>query len=177
MAYCYKWISMICQFVTIISPAKMAEPSEMSFGLWSRVSPGNHAGVQMPPCKGVILRGKGRPIVKNIGTLPWAVWKLTELMEMPFGMWTLVGPMKHFCGSVLLISLQSALTSAVVISPYKLQIGATWWIWLNRLHEAVMRPYSKLLWPLVIRKQYVHTFLYNRCVWQLVQNHTDTCTF
>jgi len=172
MAYCYKWISMICQFVTIISPAKMAEPSEMSFGLWSRVSPGNHAGVQMPPCKGVILRGKGRPIVKKYrDSLPWAVWKLTELMEMPFGMWTLVGPMKHFCGSVRLIPLQTALTSAVVISPYKLHISQPGeYDWGS----------DAALWQITlttIRKQYVHTFLYNRCVWQLVQNHTDTCTF
>jgi len=37
--------------VTIVSPAKMAEPIEMLFGLRTRVGPGNHMldGVKIPP--------------------------------------------------------------------------------------------------------------------------------
>ena len=50
--------------VTLVSPAKMAEPIEMLFGLRTQVGPGNHVldGVQMPPWKGAILKGKGRPL-------------------------------------------------------------------------------------------------------------------
>ena len=35
----------VCQsglFVTIVSPAKMAEPIEMPFAVWTRVGPRNH---------------------------------------------------------------------------------------------------------------------------------------
>ena len=32
----------VCQSVTVVSPAKTAEPIEMPFGLWTRVGPENH---------------------------------------------------------------------------------------------------------------------------------------
>jgi len=41
-ACCYRWSSMVCQSVTVVSPPKMAEPIEMLFGLWTWVSPRNH---------------------------------------------------------------------------------------------------------------------------------------
>jgi len=49
-AYCYGWCSMVCLSVTILSPAKTAEPIEMLFGLWMWVGRRNHVleGVQMP---------------------------------------------------------------------------------------------------------------------------------
>jgi len=47
--------------VTVVSPAKTAEPIEMLFGLWTWVGSRNHvlAGDPDPPCEKVILRGKG----------------------------------------------------------------------------------------------------------------------
>jgi len=33
----------VSRSVTVLNPAKTAEPIEMSFGLWARVSSGNHA--------------------------------------------------------------------------------------------------------------------------------------
>jgi len=43
--YCYRRSSVIslsiCLSVTTVSPAKTAEPIEMSFGLWTQVGPGS----------------------------------------------------------------------------------------------------------------------------------------
>ena len=33
----------VCRSVTLVSPAKMAEPIEMPFGLWTQMGPRNHA--------------------------------------------------------------------------------------------------------------------------------------
>ena len=55
--------------------------------------------------------------------------KTAEPMEMPFGMWTQVGLMKHVLGRV--------------------DTGATWRIPLNHPCAAAMRLIVKLLWPLV----------------------------
>jgi len=62
----------LCLSVTIVSPAKAAEPVKMLFVLWTRVGPRNHVldGGPDPPCKGAIVRGKGRPIVKQRDLLP-----------------------------------------------------------------------------------------------------------
>jgi len=56
----------VCRSVTVVSPAKTAEPIEMPFGLWARVGPRNHVldGVHMPHGKGQFLGGRGQPIVK-----------------------------------------------------------------------------------------------------------------
>jgi len=60
----------ICLFdglsVTLVSPAKMAAPIEMPFGLRTRVGPRNHVldGGPDPPCEVAILRGKGAPRCK-----------------------------------------------------------------------------------------------------------------
>jgi len=51
--------------VTLVSPAKMAEPIEMAFGLRTRVGTRNHAldGVQIPSWEEAILRGeRGVPL-------------------------------------------------------------------------------------------------------------------
>jgi len=44
----------VCPSVTAVSPAKMAEPIGMPFGLWARIGPGNHVldWVQIPSQKG-----------------------------------------------------------------------------------------------------------------------------
>jgi len=69
-AYCYRPSSvvcpLVCRSVTLVSPAKTAEPIEMLFRLWTRMGPGNHVleGVQIPTRKGAILRGEGAPHCK-----------------------------------------------------------------------------------------------------------------
>jgi len=53
--------------VTLMSPAKTAEPIEMPFGLRSWVGLGNHVldgGPDSPMGRGNFERSKGRPIVK-----------------------------------------------------------------------------------------------------------------
>ena len=49
--------------VTLVSPAKTAEPIEMPFGLWAWMGPRNRVldGGLDHPWKGTIL-GKGRPL-------------------------------------------------------------------------------------------------------------------
>ena len=51
----------VCQSVTVVSPAKMAEPVEMPLGLRARMGLRNHVlgGDQDLPWVGAILRGRG----------------------------------------------------------------------------------------------------------------------
>jgi len=51
--------SSVCLSVTIVSPAKTAEPIEMPFGLWTWVVPWNRVlhGVQIIPWEWEILTG------------------------------------------------------------------------------------------------------------------------
>jgi len=39
-AYCYQWSSVVCLSVTVVSPAKMAEPIDMPFGCGLRWAQG-----------------------------------------------------------------------------------------------------------------------------------------
>jgi len=48
------------------------------------------------------------------------------------------------------------------LSVYGVHIGATWRIWLNRPCAAAMRPYVKLLWPLVSFENYVQLKIVQR---------------
>jgi len=48
-----------------------------------------------PPCKRAILRGKEAAHTKVEGPSPVSCAKTAEPIEMPFGMWTRVGPRKH----------------------------------------------------------------------------------
>ena len=64
--YCYRQRVSVCLSLTIVSPAKTAEPIKMPFGLWTRMGPRNHVldrGLD-PPWERAIFRGKRRPIVK-----------------------------------------------------------------------------------------------------------------
>ena len=82
-----------CLSVTLVSPAKMAEPIEMLFGLRTQVGPGNHVldGVQILHGKGQFFwGGKGRPIVKYRDTAVIFA-KMAEPIEMLFGLWA-TGP-------------------------------------------------------------------------------------
>jgi len=51
----------VCRSVTLMSPAKTAEPIEMPFGLRTRVDPWNHVldRVQIPAWEGTILGERG----------------------------------------------------------------------------------------------------------------------
>jgi len=52
--YCYRSSSVVCRSVTVVSPAKTVELTEVSLGLWTRVGPKNPVldGVQIPNRKG-----------------------------------------------------------------------------------------------------------------------------
>jgi len=62
----------IGQSVMIVSPAKMAEPIKIPFGLWTRMGPRKHAldGSPDPPIGRKILRGKQRLTVKYRDAVP-----------------------------------------------------------------------------------------------------------
>jgi len=49
--------SVVCLSVTVVSPAKTAEPTEMPFGLWTLVGPRNHVldGIKIAPCEDAIF--------------------------------------------------------------------------------------------------------------------------
>jgi len=69
VVYCYRPSSVVCRSVclwvcwsvTLVSPAKMAEPIEMPFGLRTRVGPENHVldGGPDPPMGRGNFKGKG----------------------------------------------------------------------------------------------------------------------
>jgi len=114
--------------------AKTAEPIEMPFGLWTRVGPRKHVfqGAQIPHVKGQLL-------------MEWTcrAWPTTPCCELCKNGWT-----NWFAiwvvdsGGPKEAHVQSYLPGGT--------IGATWQIRLNRPSAAAMRPYVKLLWPLVI---------------------------
>jgi len=70
--------------VTLVSPAKMAEPIEMLFGLRTQVGPGSHVldGGPDTPTGMAILRGKRCPFVKYRDTAVICA-KMAEPIEMP----------------------------------------------------------------------------------------------
>jgi len=74
-AYCYRLSSvvfrLVCQSVTLVSPAKMAEPIEMPFGLRTQVDPGNHVfdGSPNPPMGSRNFEGERGVPLYSIGTL------------------------------------------------------------------------------------------------------------
>jgi len=68
---------------------------KIPFGLWARVGSRNHAldWVQVSHGKGN-FGGKGQPIVKYRDAAVSHA-KPAEPIEMPFGLWTRVGPRNH----------------------------------------------------------------------------------
>ena len=67
----------------------------MPLGMLSRVNPRNHIldGSADPPWQGAILMGRACPDMPDDTDMNCA--KAAELIEMLFGLWTLVGPRKH----------------------------------------------------------------------------------
>jgi len=54
----------VARSVTVVNPAKTAEPIKMLFGLWTWVGPRNLVldGVQISPWEEAIVRGSGGPM-------------------------------------------------------------------------------------------------------------------
>ena len=67
----------VCLFVTLVSPAKTAEPIEMPFGLRTWLGPKDHVldGVQIPPWEGANFRGRMGVPLYSIGTFCRALCK------------------------------------------------------------------------------------------------------
>jgi len=70
-----------------VSPAKMAEPIEMPFGLRTQVGPN-------PLLEGAILRGRGF-LCKVYKRHCVICAKRAEPIKMPFGLWDRMGPRNH----------------------------------------------------------------------------------
>ena len=74
--YCYRWSSVICVYVPIVSPANTAEPMEMPFGLWTLVGPRKHilhGSPALPMGRGQFWGGTRRSIVKYREYHPCAI--------------------------------------------------------------------------------------------------------
>jgi len=79
------------------------------------------------PCEGQVWGEMGGQIVGKYWVSPCGeLCKTAKPIEMPFVMWTRLGPRKH-C----------------------IRLGCKLRIRLNRPYATAMRPYVKLLWPLV----------------------------
>ena len=96
--------------VTVVSHAKTAEPIDMPFGLWARVSSRNHVldGGPDRPMRRAIFRGKDMPDDTAVSCA-----KMAEPIEMLFGLWSGLGWPKEACvtfdyGCTLLTSLITA---------------------------------------------------------------------
>jgi len=83
--------SMVCQSVcwsvTVVSPAKMAEPIEMPFGLRIWVDPMNHIldrGSDPPKGRSNYMRERGG-LLSSIATLLCELYKKRLNRLMPFG--------------------------------------------------------------------------------------------
>ena len=93
-------------------PAEMAELIKMSFGIWTWAGPRNHVlgGVQILHANGQFWGKRGGYyIVWGPSSLSCA--KTTEPIEMAFGVWSLVDPMKHaldgvYIGNQCVVAIQ-----------------------------------------------------------------------
>ena len=86
-AYCYRPSSVVCRAVTLVSPAKTAEPIKIPFGLRTQIGPMKHVlDWRLDPYgKGNFEGGKGRPIVKYRDTLRSSVQKLLNRSRCRLG--------------------------------------------------------------------------------------------
>ena len=77
----------VSRSVTLVSPAKTAQPIEMPFGLRTLVGPGNHVlwGSRSPWERAIL--GKGASHCKVQGHPTVICEKTAEPIEMPFGWW------------------------------------------------------------------------------------------
>ena len=82
--------------VTVVSPAKTAEPIDMPFGLEDSVRPRNHVldEVQIAPYECAVFMARDMPGHARRHTAMSSA-KMAEPIEMPLGVRTLVGPGNH----------------------------------------------------------------------------------
>ena len=79
--------------VTLVSPAKTAEPIEMPFALRTQIGPENHVlggGPDPPMGRGNFEGGKVRPIVQYRDTTVICA-NTAEMIQMPFRLWSWMG--------------------------------------------------------------------------------------
>ena len=134
--------------------AQTAEPIEMLFGIWTPVGPRNHVlgYLQSPTWMG-----------------NFEGWPNQDISGTWYTQWLSSG--QHWYGED---------ADRVVLDG--VHIGATWRLRLNRPCEAVMRPYDKLLWPVVYLQLsvvwWVHMLwetqpkLWNETVWVITLRKT-----
>jgi len=128
-----------------VSCAKTAELIDLLFGLWTRVGQRKHSFNRIcqvaTMCTNSVVFARWRQCAWRPPAVKCA--KIAELIDLPFGLWTLVGRRKHKFNCICQVA---------PVSPYGRahHIGATWGMRLNRLSAAAMRPYVRLLWPLVV---------------------------
>ena len=128
-----------------VSCAKTAEPIDMPFGLWTRVDRGpNEACMRWspdPPCEGAIIRERTCPGIPD-DTLPWAVNKWLNRSTN----------FRLFCG-LRWVWRKNKFNRIRQIAPMRPPMRAHWGHLANTIHcssAVAMRPYVKLLWPLVV---------------------------
>jgi len=104
-AWCYRPSSVVCpicltvsQSVTLVSPAKTVEATELPFGLMTRVGPRNRVGGYIGSRSSVgraILRGKRSNHCKVYAHCAVICAKTSEPINLPFGLCTQVGRRMH----------------------------------------------------------------------------------
>jgi len=177
MRYCYQPRNVVRRSVglsvTLVSPAKTAEPIEMPFGWLARAGSANHVldgGVQYRPMGRGNFLGKEAPVVKYRDFLQWAVQNRLNRSICRLGLgrpkeahiqWYSPGG-ANVANDTLQLAVQNGWIYRFDVwvldsgGPKEAHVqsyspsGATWRIQLSRPSAATMRPYVKLLWPLVI---------------------------
>ena len=142
----YHWIFRPHHSTTYLSTVictKTAEPIEMPFGLWARMSQRKHIlyGAQIPHVKEQLLGKRHARACPTI--LPWTVQKLLNRSICHLGCG--LGWAELSTSSIVFVRLRQPMC------PHRRahwQPGECDWR-LNRPYAAAMRPYVKLLWPLV----------------------------
>ena len=97
-ACCYRPSSMVCQSVCLLQSwalQKLLNRSKYRLGCGLRLA---HSCIRWgpnPPCEGETLSRKGAAHCKVQGHSVMIFAKMTEPIELSYGMWTRVGPRKH----------------------------------------------------------------------------------
>ena len=130
----------VCRSVTLVSPAKMAEPIEILFELWARMGPRNHVldGVQSTRSPmGRVTFGKMGTIVKYRDFLLWAVQKRLNHLICHSG-----GPKEAQVESYSPGGTNVFSWGGILAPPGEYD-------WTVHVRQHAMLLYVKLLWPLV----------------------------
>jgi len=90
----------VCLSVTVVSPAKAAEPIEMPFGLRTPVGPRNcvRPGSTSPHGRGNFGGGASHCQVSGHSAVNCAI--MAESSEMSFGLWAWMGPRNYVLDGV-----------------------------------------------------------------------------